>query len=548
MNTGARAIFTTHDIKERRLAVGAAALLGVLLCLAPAEQGYAITADQLFADANRLFRDDLYWAALLRYREANEAGMDSPLLHYNMGVAHYRADQHIRARASLLKAVPSPGLRVISHYNLGLNAYAGGNVDEALDWFRLARDQQENPKIRKLAIIAISRLRTVERESDVLLAQVEKRKTERKFTNFDLSAFVGFGSDDNIFRAPGQAYIDFADAALPLVTPEAISGTFLPIDFSAKYSINSLKFESFYAAYRLAGRYYTDGELENANEYSHEISFGNSYQRKEEGRERRVFSAFTFAQHDQTYFDPDDGTIRLSDTTLIDDRLNYTRYGPQIAWVQAYDRFALGLRMKGQLWNYEDTEVVPEYDHEYFVFAAHAQYRFTQTSLLRLTVDKYSRRYGDRPAFDLNGNQLITNPDLRYDYLAVGLTARQRITSKMWFGFNIERTEREDRYLGYNDYTRDEFGVDFRWKPTPRFKFELAAYYRNYAYPNAFAFHNPVAGVKTLEAVRGNLLAEYRMTSHLSITAEAEFRESTSTDTRIGYDRTLFSLGVTWQQ
>ena len=535
-------------MKERRLAVGAAALLGVLLCLAPAEQSYAITADQLFADANRLFRDDLYWAALLRYREANEAGMDSPLLHYNMGVAHYRADQHIRARASLLKAVPSPGLRVISHYNLGLNAYAGGNVDEALDWFRLARDQQENPKIRKLAIIAISRLRTVERESDVLLARVEKRKTERKFTNFDLSAFVGFGSDDNIFRAPGQAYIDFADAALPLVTPEAISGTFLPIDFSAKYSINSLKFESFYAAYRLAGRYYTDGELENANEYSHEISFGNSYQRKEEGRERRVFSAFTFAQHDQTYFDPDDGTIRLSDTTLIDDRLNYTRYGPQIAWVQAYDRFALGLRMKGQLWNYEDTEVVPEYDHEYFVFAAHAQYRFTQTSLLRLTVDKYSRRYGDRPAFDLNGNQLITNPDLRYDYLAVGLTARQRITSKMWFGFNIERTEREDRYLGYNDYTRDEFGVDFRWKPTPRFKFELAAYYRNYAYPNAFAFHNPVAGVKTLEAVRGNLLAEYRMTSHLSITAAAEFRESTSTDTRIGYDRTLFSLGVTWQQ
>ena len=204
--------------------------------------------------------------------------------------------------------------------------------------------------------------------------------------------------------------------------------------------------------------------------------------------------------------------------------------------------------MKCQLWNYEDTEVVPEYDHEYFVFAAHAQYRFTQTSLLRLTVDKYSRRYGDRPAFDLNGNQLITNPDLRYDYLAVGLTARQRITSKMWFGFNIERTEREDRYLGYNDYTRDEFGVDFRWKPTPRFKFELAAYYRNYDYPNAFAFHNPVAGVKTLETVRGNLLAEYRMTSHLRITAEAEFRESTSTDTRIGYDRTWFSLGVTWQQ
>lgn len=518
------------------------------MCLAPIGESNAITSEALFKDGNRLFRDDLYWAALLRYREAVDGGMDTPLLHYNMGVAHYKASQHIRARTSLLKAVSTPGLRVISQYNLGLNAYAGGNTEEALDWFRQARDQEQEPKIRKLAIIAISRLQQTKREDDVLLARVEKRTTERDFTNFSLQAFAGFGTDDNIFRAPGQNYVDFADPTLPLVTPEAVSGAFVPFDFRAKYSINSLKFESFYGAYRIAGRHYQDKELDNANEYSHEISFGSSYRRKDEDRERRVFSAFTFAQHDETYFDPDDGTVRVSNTEEIDDRMNYTRYGPEVAWVQSYNRFALGLRMKGQLWNYEDTEVVPEYDHEYFVFAAHAQYRFTETSLLRVSVDKYSRRYGDRPAFDLNGDQIVTNPDLRYDYLAVGFTARQRITRNMWFGFNVERTERQDRYLGYNDYTRDEFGVDYRWTPSPRFKFEVAAYYRNYDYPNAFAFHNPVVGLKTLETVRGNLLAEFRWTTHLSIKAEAEFRESTSTDTRIGYDRTWFSLGVTWQQ
>jgi hypothetical protein len=163
-------------------------------------------------------------------------------------------------------------------------------------------------------------------------------------------------------------------------------------------------------------------------------------------------------------------------------------------------------------------------------------------------VDKYSRRYGDRPAFDLDGNQSVTNPDLRYDYLAVGLTARQRITQNMWFGFNVELTERQDRYLGYNDYSRDEFGVDFNWTPSPRFRFKVSGHYRSYDYPNAYAFHNPAAGVKTLETIRGNVLTEFRMTPHLSIAAEAELRESTSTDTRIGYDRTWFSLGVTWQQ
>jgi len=523
-------------------------LLAAALLVTPLRAVHAATASELFADGNRLFRDDLYWAALLRYREASAAGLDTPLLHYNTGVAHYRAGQHIRARAELLQASQDPGLRVMAHYNLGLNAYAAGNTDEALDWFRQARDQEQNPRIREFAIIAISRLQREIHDDDVLLVRVEKRHEEPKYTDFSFTGFVGFGSDDNVFRSPDQDYIDFADPNLPLVTPEVKSGAYVPVDLRLKYSINVLKYESFYTAYRLVGRFYQDKELDNANEYSHELSVGSSYEREQDNRGRRVYSAFTFAQHDEVYFDPDDGTIRDIGGEPIDERMNYTRYGPDLAWVQSYRRFAVGVRAKGQLWNYEDPKIVPEYDHEYFVFAAHMQYQFTPSSLLRLAIDKYSRRYSDRPAFDLNGDQLLTNPDIRYDYLALGLTARQRITRNMWFGFSIERTERQDRYLGYNDYIRDEFGFDYSWTPSPRFKLEISGYYRNYDYPNAFAFHNPIAGTKTLEAVRSTLRAEFRMTPHLSLVADADRRESVSTDTRIGYDRTLFSLGVTWQQ
>jgi tetratricopeptide (TPR) repeat protein len=105
----------------------------------------AMSANELFEDGNRLFRDDLYWAALLRYRQASEAGMDTALLHYNTGVAHYKAGQHNRARESLEKAARSPKLAPLAHFNLGLNAYAAGEPDEALVWFRDARDQQRNP-------------------------------------------------------------------------------------------------------------------------------------------------------------------------------------------------------------------------------------------------------------------------------------------------------------------------------------------------------------------------------------------------------------------
>ena len=130
-----------------------------------------MSADEYFADGNRLFGDDLYWAALLRYRQAAEQGMDTPILHYNTGIAHYRAGQHIRAREALLKAQGDPALRLVAQYNLGLNAWALGENDEALRWFGLVRGQDTNPKLQKYAAVAISRIRAdscLNRKSHVL--------------------------------------------------------------------------------------------------------------------------------------------------------------------------------------------------------------------------------------------------------------------------------------------------------------------------------------------------------------------------------------------
>jgi len=527
---------------------GAIALMVAIVCLVATTPATATTASDAFEDGNRLFRDDLYWAALLRYREAGEAGMDTPLLHFNSGVAHYRAQQHIRARTSLLKAAQSSSLRVISHYNLGLNAYAAGDIEDALDWFRQARDQEENEQIRKLAMIAISRLQAEKRAADPVLVRARKDSEKRSVFDFDLTGRVGFGSDSNVFRAPSQPYIDFADPDLPLVTPEVISGAFVPVNFRARYGVNSFKYESFFGEYRLAGRYYQDKELEAGNEFSHEIRFGSEFDRVYETYRNHVYSAFTMAQHDETYYDPDDGLPRTSGGELIDDRLNYQRYGPELAMLRSYQRVSFGLRMKAQLWNYEDTEVVPEYDHEYFRLGANVQYKFGPTSLVRLTLDKFRRNYGSRPSFDLDGNQLITNPSLRYDYLEIGLLARQRITRNMWFGLGYERTDRDDLYVGYNDYTRDAYVFEFDWSPGRRFDLELSGRYRIYDYPNAFAFHNPVAGPKTLETLDGRLIATYQMTPHLSMMAELGYRDVVSTDTRIAYDRQRYSIGVVWQQ
>jgi hypothetical protein len=118
----------------------------------------------------------------------------------------------------------------------------------------------------------------------------------------------------------------------------------------------------------------------------------------------------------------------------------------------------------------------------------------------------------------------------------------------MWFGFDVERAERTDTYVGYGDYTRDSFGFEFHWDPSYRFGLEAEGTYRLYDYPNAFAFHNPVAGSRTQESLDASVKASFRMTRNLSLVAEAWLREVVSNDIRIQYDRTQYVLGVRWEQ
>jgi hypothetical protein len=524
-------------------------LLLLLLVVFLPGTALAASAEELFADGNRLFRDDLYWAALLRYREARHAGLDTPLLHYNMGVAHYKAGQYTRARESLLEAAGSAPLEVHAHYNLGLNAWAMGNTDEALDWFRLARDQARFPPIASLAEAAIARIqRELAAERQPVLARAEAaRPGKQPLGLLDFQLAVGAGNDNNVFRTPGESYVDQSDPNAPVVDPLVQSGFFVPVALKAKYSINTFDNEAFFLAYRFGGRFYPDTNLENGNEYAHELSVGSEYRKRAGNRERVIFSAFSFAQHDETYYDRDNGGVVTVGGEEIGARLNYRRYGPEIWFRQSFERFSFGARGKAQLWNYDETTVVPEYDHQYALMGLNAQYRFTRTSLLRLTADAYSRHFGARPSFELDGTQPPGNEPVKYDYLALGISARQRISRNMWIGLNYVRTDRADRHVAYNDYTRNSFSAEFHLDLGSRFDLDAEVFNDVYDYPNAFAFHNPAAGRKTLDRIGGGLAATFRMTRSLSLVGNLEYQDIASNDTRLAYNRSQFALSVRWE-
>lgn len=530
----------------KRLLKAALLLTLALATIAPSSAA-ALGAEELFADGNRLFRDDLYWAALLRYQQANDAGMNTALLHYNMGVAHYKAGQHIRARESLLKASRSGNLQPLSHYNLGLNAMALDDYDEALEWFRKARNQDRSRQVRSLAGKAIKQIELDRTEVSVAQMIAEAELKEKEATNFRLRARVGGGFDNNVFRSPSEPYVDQSNPNNPLVTPIVQSGFYVPVSLAAKYSINSFEHESFFGAYRYGGRFYTDEVLSNANESFHELSFGSEYKRKEGTRTRRMYSAFAFAKHDEVYYDRDTGGARLVNGVDIDNRFNYLRYGPEVTFRQSHERLAIGARGVAQLWDYEDTTVVPQYDHEHFLLGANVQYRFTKTSLVRVTVEAYKRNFGERPSYELDGTQPIGNTPVRYDYLEYGATARQRITRSMWFSLDYLRTDREDRYVGYNNYVRSSYGGEFHWRIGDRFELEAAGAFLVYDYENAFAYQNPAAGRKTLERIIGSVLFKFDMTRQFTLVTEYRYHDSQSNDARIAYNRSRIAISLLWE-
>jgi len=507
---------------------------------------WGATASELFANGNRLFRDDLYWAALLRYSEAAEAGMDTPLLHYNTGIAHYKARQYDRARSALLKASSYGPLSAISYYNLGLSEYRLGNQDEAMSWFRRAANQEGRKDIARLARTAMQQLQDdIEQEAPVMERAVVVQR-EKQFTNLDFRVRSGAGMDDNVFRSPSRAYRDLSDPTQPIVVPEVQSGMYIPFSLSARYQVNAMENEGFFGSYRFGGRFYQDKALDNADEYLHEIGFGSEYRRREEGNETHVYSAFKIAQHEENYYDPDNGNSRDVNGIDISDRMSYLRYGPEFWGQRKFGRYALGFRAKGQLWNYEDVVVVPEYDHEFWNVGLNGSVRLSPSSIVLLKADYYTRRYGDRPSFELDGSQPIGNTPVRYDYVAFGAEARQRILSWFWLGVGYSRTEREDRHVGYNTYSRGEYAMRLNFRFGNRFTLDARALYMIWDYERAFAFHEPVAGRKTMERAVGTLTATWRMTESLDLIGEYLYRSVSSNDTRLAYDRTQSVLSIRW--
>lgn len=129
-------------------------LLGFIVCLPlSADEGRDFFALGLEASRAGAFDD-----ALRYFREARASGLDTPELHYNLGVTQFRLGNLEAATAAFLRASAVDSLRGPALYNLGLVALESGKTPEAVRRFREARSAARTEQIRDLARRQLARL------------------------------------------------------------------------------------------------------------------------------------------------------------------------------------------------------------------------------------------------------------------------------------------------------------------------------------------------------------------------------------------------------
>lgn len=127
-----------------------ALLFGTQTLLADAEDAYDRGLDA--------FRDGDHAAALEAFQRAREAGMDTPQLHYNLGVTHYHLGQLDQADTAFARAAEAPDLKGLALYNRGRVATRDDRPDDAASYYRAALDAARTDKVRDLARAALDAL------------------------------------------------------------------------------------------------------------------------------------------------------------------------------------------------------------------------------------------------------------------------------------------------------------------------------------------------------------------------------------------------------
>ena len=524
----------------------ASLLLASFAALTAAQAAAQTNGEALMREANQLFRSKVYRSALMRYHEAEKAGLSSPLLDYNIGLTCYRLAQYDDAVTYLERAYRDDGLAALAAYNLGLAERAAGRADEATRWFDVAATRASGTPLEKLARQSLAH---PQGGTDLAANSPPRHRAlvPEPIGKLDIVVRTGYGSDSNPNRAPTESYVDLAAPGTPTVVPEAVPSTYSPLQATVQYTLHNASGDTdFVFGYDIDADYYAQ-EFAN-DERSQRVRMGANVLLGDTGTRRRFLETQLFAvKHYQRNYDPDNGVDRTLGDEEIWQQYNYTAAGLQADFQQKLGKWGWGFNTLLEHRAYDAVPLIASYDTDLYLFKLRASYALSDRTSLRAALHSYRREAAERQSRDIDGTLLSTYPPLDYAYQGVELGVRQRVLRWMSLDFSYLRLDRTDRFEGYMNYTQDIIGARVVMRPGKRWTISAGVTQRSYDYPNAFAFNDPAAGPKTLDDSVADLGVNFDVMKSLSISVDLASTDVTSSDPRAAYTRQRSLVGVVWR-
>lgn len=380
------------------------------------------------------------------------------------------------------------------------------------------------------------------------LAETKKQVKPEAPKKLEMELEAGLGYDDNIYRAPDTAYIDFAQTGNPLVTPQTHSGLFIPLRFKLKHNNRSKTKSTLLTEYQFTGSFYTDSKYDNANQQHHHFSFGSRRDYSEQSKQKRaLYTGLFLGTKKRLYVDRDTGENQQSGPDDLSDRYTYNYFGAELNYVYETGALEYIAALDIELRDYKSTAGSRiEYDNLQIGFAGDVKWKVAKHTKLYAGFEAYNVDYDKRPARDAEGDLFFSNPKREYQYTILSVGVRHRFNRSWLLYLDAVNKQRDDQYVSYDDYTRLLYKARLHYRINKHNKLKLTVIAWDREYDNAYAFDNITQVKKSYEGETLKLASTTQLTKSSVLKFSYEKKNQDSTDLRYVYDRTLLMGSVEW--
>jgi len=384
-------------------------------------------------------------------------------------------------------------------------------------------------------------------ETTVVKKKVKKAKSQKHLFGAYLES--GLGYDSNPYLTPSSSYIDYSQKNVLMpsgygvaVDPTIKSGMFIPVFARASYEYKLKQRIRLLADFTGSGKYFTDKDLTNANEYKTELRGGvrfrfNKYKKEINRIDVRALVGNVY----QIYVDHDDGQPKTSTGGDQSNRYQYKKVGGEIVYRYDRKKYDALIRARYEKRDYEDPATWASLDHDYYRLKFQGGYDITKKAHIGAYYEWKMRDYIERQTYEIAPDGLnigLTGPaGVVYTYNDAKLFGDYQFTKAYNMRLEYLFSSRADDNQGYSDYYYHRISWVNGYKFSKKIKSELKLNYYLYDYQNAYAYNQLTTFDKLeSEGYRAYFNTKYRIAKHWSANMDLHYREEKSTDKRYEYE------------